>query len=62
MIVVGVVIRNRTVAFPESHKKMQFSNSFPLENMGLAYLEKTSTVMIPYLCIRANSLIRSSFE
>ena len=30
--------------------------------MGLAYLEKGSTVMIPYLCIRANSTIRSSFR
>ena len=30
--------------------------------MGLAYLEKGSTVMTPYLCIRANSTIRSSFR
>ena len=30
--------------------------------MGLAYLEKGSTVMIPHLCIWANSTIRSSFR
>ena len=30
--------------------------------MGLEYLEKGSTVMIPYLCIRASSTIRSSFR
>ena len=30
--------------------------------MGLAHLEKGSTVMIPESCIRANSTIRSSFR
>ena len=30
--------------------------------MGLAYLEKSCTVMIPSFCIRASSTIRSSFK
>ena len=30
--------------------------------MGLAYFEKGGTVMIPYLCIRVNCTIKSSFR
>ena len=40
--------------------------SFPLgllcANMGVAYSKKSSTVNNPFLCIRANSTIRSSFK
>ena len=48
--------------FLRSAGRRNFPLGFLCANMGLAYLEKGSTVMIPYLWIRANSTIRSSFK
>ena len=62
MIFVSIVIRKHTVDFPEMHKDTYFSVGLPCAIMGLAYLEKGSTVMVPSLCFRANSTIMSSFK
>ena len=35
---------------------------FRCANMGLAYLEKGSVVMIPHRCMRASSTVRSSLR
>ena len=48
--------------FLRSKRKRSFPLGFPCAKMGLAYSEKGSTVSFPYLCIRANSTINSSFK
>ena len=60
IIFVLVVIRNQTADFLEVHK--EFSIAFPLCKNGTCVLGKGGTVIIPYLCTRANSTIRAPFR
>ena len=61
----SMIICNQVVNFPEIHKETYFSVGFLLCKNGTRVIwerEKGRTVMIPYLCIRANSPITSAFR
>ena len=45
-----------------STRRRNFPLGFRCAKMGLAYYEKGKTVIVPYLCMRASSTIRSSFR
>ena len=48
--------------FRRSTRSLSLPLGFRCANMGLAYLEKGSVVMMPYLCMRASSTVRSSLR
>ena len=58
MIVIGVAIAIRLLIFLRSTRRRNFPLGFLCANMELAYLGKGSSAIIPFLCIRANSLIQ----
>ena len=62
MTVVGVIICIHSVDFLRSTRRFDFPLGILCSKMGLAYSKKGSTVMIPYMCIKGISKIKSSFS
>ena len=62
MIIVSVITCNQCVDLPKVHRERNFPLGFRCAKMGLAYFDKGKTVIIPYLCMRVSSTIKSSFS
>ena len=55
VIVIDVVIRNQIIDFLKSTNSLSFPLGFFCANIGLAYFENGSVVIIPYLWSYASS-------
>ena len=52
----------RALTFRRSTNSLSLPLGFRCANIGLAYLENGSVVIMPYLCMEANSTVRSSLR
>ena len=52
----------RALIFRRSTRSLSLPLGFRCANIGLAYLENGSVVIMPYLCMRANSTVRFSLR